>query len=111
MVVRKEMEQSISIIRQVLDKMPEGSAWHRPPNPFKWKIPTGETYVRMESARGELGVYAVSDGSDKIYRMAYRVPSYPHGILVLEKLLQGMNIADVGHMLLSLNIAAPEIDR
>jgi len=111
MVIRKEMEQSVSIVRQVLDKIPAGSAWHRPPNPFKWNIPAGETYVRIESARGELGVYAVSDGTDKIHRMAYRVPSYPHGILVLEKLLQGMNIADVGHMLLSLNIAAPEIDR
>ncbi len=111
MVIRKEMEQSVFIVRQVLDKMPAGSAWRRPPNPFKWNIPAGETYVRMESARGELGVYAVSDGTDKIYRMAYRVPSYPHGILVLEKLLQGMNIADVGHMLLSLNVAAPEIDR
>ena len=111
MVIRKEIEQSISIIRQVLDKMPGGPAWNRVPNPFKWRIPPGETYVRMESARGELGVYAVSDGSDKIYRIAYRVPSYSHGILALETLLRGMNIADVGHMLLSLNIAAPEIDR
>jgi len=67
--------------------------------------------VRIESARGELGAYAVSDGSEKIHRIAYRVPSYTHGILVLENLLRGMNIADVGHMLLSLNIAAPEIDR
>lgn len=111
MVMREEMHQSVRIIRQVLDKLPDGPAWNRTPNPFKWKIPPGETYVRMESARGELGVYAVSDGSDKIRRIAYRVPSYPHGILVLEKLLRGMNIADVGHMLLSLNIAAPEIDR
>ncbi|MEA3356680.1 MAG: NADH-quinone oxidoreductase subunit D [Candidatus Bipolaricaulota bacterium] len=111
MVIRGEMKQSASIIRQALDKLPAGPAWNRVPNPFKWRIPPGEAYVRMESARGELGAYAVSDGTDKIHRMAYRVPSYPHGILVLENLLQGMNIADVGHMLLSLNIAAPEIDR
>lgn len=111
MVIRQEMEQSISIIRQALDKMPAGPAWKRTPNPFKWRIAPGETYVRVESARGELGVYAVSDGSDRIRRIAYRVPSYTHGILALETLLQGANMADVGHMLLSLNIAAPEIDR
>jgi len=111
MVIRGEMKQSASIIRQALDRLPAGPAWNRVPNPFKWRIPPGEAYVRMESARGELGAYAVSDGTDKIHRMAYRVPSYPHGILVLENLLQGMNIADIGHMLLSLNIAAPEIDR
>lgn len=111
MLIRMEIEQSISIIRQVLDKLPAGPAWNRVPNPFKWKIPPGEAYVRMESARGELGAYAVSDGGEKIRRIAYRVPSYTHGILLLEKLLGGMNIADVGHMLLSLNIAAPEIDR
>jgi NADH-quinone oxidoreductase subunit D len=111
MVIRREIEQSISIIRQALDKLPPGPAWNRVPNPFKWRIPRGEAYVRMESARGELGAYAVSDGGEKIRRIAYRVPSYTHGILLLEKLLCGMNIADVGHMLLSLNIAAPEIDR
>ncbi|GAG86233.1 unnamed protein product, partial [marine sediment metagenome] len=41
MVIRKEMEQSVFIVRQVLDKMPAGSAWRRPPNPFKWNIPAG----------------------------------------------------------------------
>jgi len=110
-VVRMEVEQSISIIRQALQRMPTGPAWTKTPNPFKWNVPPGETYVKVESARGEAGFYMVSNGSDKPYRVHLRAPSYPTGILVLEKLLEGASLADVGHIMLSLNIAAPEIDR
>ncbi len=110
-VIRLEIDQSISIIRQALDRIPTGPAWIKTPNPFKWNVPPGETYVKVESARGEAGLYMVSNGSDKPYRAHLRSPSYPAGILVLEKLLQGASLADVGHIMLSLNIAAPEIDR
>ncbi len=111
MLIREEMDQSISIIRQCFKKMPKGPVYHRVPNPFKWKVPKGETYVRMESARGELGLYMVSTGEDKPYRVHFRPPSLPHGILILEKLLKGASIADVGHIMMSLYIAAPEVDR
>jgi NADH-quinone oxidoreductase subunit D len=111
LVIRMEVEQSISIIRQALDLLPSGPAWTKTPNPFKWEIPPGETYVKVESARGEAGLYMVSNGSDKPYRVHLRGPSYPAGILVLEKLLAGASLSDVGHIMLSLNIAAPEIDR
>jgi len=110
-VIRLEVEQSLSIIRQALDRIPAGPAWTRTPNPFKWEVPAGETYVKVESARGEAGFYMVSDGSDKPYRVHLRGPSYPTGILVLERLLQGASLSDVGHIMLSLNVAAPEIDR
>ncbi len=110
-VIRAEMDQSLSIIEQVLDKMPEGSAWNRTPNPFKWNIPKNEVYVRVESGRGELGGFAVTDGSDKIRRMNYRGPSLPHGLVVLPKLLTGMTVPDIAHMVSSLNISVPEIDR
>jgi NADH-quinone oxidoreductase subunit D len=110
-VIRREMEQSVSIIRQALEKMPDPPAWSKAPNPFKWNIPPGETYVKVESARGEDGMYLVSDGSDKPRRAFVRGPSYPTAILMLEKLLRGASLSDVGHIMLSLNIAPPEVDR
>jgi len=110
-VIRLEMEQSISLIRQALEKIPGGPAWKKTPNPFKWNVPRGETYVKIESARGEDGMYLVSDGSDKPRRAFVRGPSYPAAILALEKLLEGASLSDVGHIMLSLNIAAPEVDR
>jgi len=110
-VIRLEIEQSISIVRQALKRIPPGPAWIKTPNPFKWNIPRGETYVKIESARGEAGFYMVSDGSNKPYRAHLRSPSYTAGILVLENLLKGASLADVGQIMLSLNIAAPEIDR
>ncbi len=110
-VIRLELEQSISIIRQAIAQLPDGPAWNKVPNPFKWNINPGETYVKIESSRGEEGVYMVSDGSNKPYRVYFRTPSYPTGMLVLERLLQGASVSDVGHIMMSLNIAAPEIDR
>ena len=110
-VIRMEMTQSISIIRQALEKIPDGPAWTKAPNPFKWAIEPRETYVKIESARGEDGMYMVSDGSDKPRRAFVRGPSYPTAILTLEKMLQGASLSDVGHIMLSLNIAAPEVDR
>jgi len=110
-VIRMEIEESIAIIRQALEKMPDGPAWKRTPNPFKWMVPPGETYVKIESARGEDGMYLVSDGTDKPRRAFVRGPSYPAAILMLERLLEGASLSDVGHIMLSLNIAAPEVDR
>jgi len=110
-VVRDEMIQSVHIIMQCFEKMPEGEVYNRIPNPFKWKIPRGETYVRVESSRGELGLYLVSNGEDKPYRVHFRTPSYPHGLVILEKLLENASIADVGNIMISLYITAPEIDR
>jgi len=91
--------------------MPAGEVYNRVPNPFKWKVPPGETYVRCESSRGELGIYLVSDGGDKPYRVHFRTPSYPHGLTILEKALEGASIADVGNTMISLYVVAPEIDR
>jgi len=110
-VVRDEMIESVHMIFKLLDKMPEGKVYNRTPNPFKWKVPAGEVYVRCESSRGELGLYLVSDGGDKPYRVHFRTPSYPHGLIILEKALQGASIADVGNIMISLYVVAPEIDR
>jgi NADH-quinone oxidoreductase subunit D len=110
-VIRDEMIESVHMIFKLLDAMPDGEVYNRVPNPFKWEIPPGETYVRCESSRGELGLYMVSDGGDRPYRVHFRTPSYPHGLTVLEELLKGASIADVGNTMISLYVVAPEIDR
>jgi len=110
-VIRDEMIESVHMIFKLLEDMPRGPVYNRIPNPFKWKIPKGETYVRVESSRGELGLYLISNGEDKPYRVHFRTPSYTHGLIVLEQLLKNANIADVGNIMISLYVVAPEIDR
>ena len=110
-VVRDEMIESVHMIFKLLDEMPQGEVYNKVPNPFKWNIPRGEAYVRCESSRGELGLYLVSNGGDKPYRVHFRTPSYPHGLTVLEKALKNESIADVGNTMISLYVVAPEIDR
>jgi NADH-quinone oxidoreductase subunit D len=110
-VIRDEMIESVHMIFKLLDVMPEGPVYNRVPNPFKWKIPKGQAYVRCESSRGELGLYLVSNGGDKPYRVHFRTPSYPHGLIILEELLKNASIADVGNIMISLYVVAPEIDR
>jgi NADH-quinone oxidoreductase subunit D len=111
LVIRDEMIESVHMIFKLLDSMPEGKVYNKTPNPFKWKIPEGETYVRIESSRGELGLYMVSNGGDKPYRVHFKTPSYTHGLVILEKILKGASIADVGNIMISLYVTAPEIDR
>jgi NADH-quinone oxidoreductase subunit D len=110
-VVRDEMIESVHMIFKLLDDMPQGEVYNKVPNPFKWNIPRGEAYVRCESSRGELGLYMVSNGEDRPYRVHFRTPSYPHGLIVLEEALKGASIADVGNTMISLYVVAPEIDR
>ena len=110
-VIRDEMIESVHMIFKLLDNMPEGPVYHRVPNPLKWQIPKGEAYVRVESSRGELGLYMVSNGGDKPHRAYFRTPSYPHGLIILERLLKNASIADVGNIMISLYVVAPEIDR
>ena len=111
-VRRREIEQSISIIRQVLKAMPkEGPFCAQLPNLMNWRIPRGQTYVRAEASRGEMGYYLVTDGSDKLRRVNVRGPSYVHGVSLLERLLPGTNIADLSALMVSLQTCPPEIER
>ena len=112
MVRYREMWQSISLIRQIFERMPSDGPYHASlPNPLHWKIPAGETYVRAEATRGEFGYYAVSDGSAYPRRVYVRGPSYTHAIALLERLAVGVNIADVNGLMVSLHTCPPEIDR
>ncbi len=72
--------------------------------------PTGEIYGCVESARGELGMYLVSDGSNKPYRLRVRSPSFPH-VQVLKKVLPGHHIADVVVGIASVDPILGDVDR
>jgi len=108
----QEIHQSISLIRQMLDRMPMDGPFQAPmPNVLHWKIPAGETYVKAECTRGEYGYYLVTDGSEYVRRIHVRGPSYTHAVALMEKLAVGTNIADISGLMVSLHTYPPEIER
>ena len=111
MVRRREIEQSISIVRQVLDRMPGGLVWNRQPNPLKWRVPAGDAYVRTESSKGEYAYYMVSDGGTRPYRVHVRGASVTHGVHILEHMLVGARIEDASQIMFSMDACPPEVDR
>ena len=72
--------------------------------------PAGEVYVRAENPRGELGVFLVSNGTDRPYRLKVRPPSFCN-LSALERLIKDSCIADSVVILLSLEIVLGEVDR
>jgi NADH-quinone oxidoreductase subunit D len=103
-----DLRQSIRIIRQCLKDIPEGSFRAKlPPTP---KGPPGESYRRVESGRGALGHYIVSDGNPRAYRHKISAPSL-RNLLVLPHLLKGVRLADLPMIYWSLNIWPIEIER
>ena len=105
----EELLQSIGIIRQALDGLPEG--------PFVGKVPrlirppAGETYHAIESPKGELGFFIVSDGkSNTPYRFRVRPPSFCN-LQALPRLIRGHLIADVVALIGSIDIVLGEVDR
>jgi NADH-quinone oxidoreductase subunit D len=105
----QEVYQSVRIIEQALDQLPEGdvasSLGRRLLRP-----PAGEVYVRAENPRGELGVYLVSDGTDKPYRIKVRPPSFCN-LSALRHMLKDAWIADSVVILGALDIVLGEVDR
>lgn len=73
-------------------------------------LPVGEAYAAIEHPKGEFGVYLVSDGANKPYRMKVRAAGFPH-LAALDELIRGHMIADVVAVLSSLDIVFGEIDR
>lgn len=109
---KEEILLSIRLIRQILKKMPKtGPVRRKLPNVLHWKIPAGETYVRAESGRGEMGYYVVSDGSEYPRRVNVRGASYTHAMALLEQLAVGNSIADIAGLMVSLQTCPPEIER
>jgi len=107
-----EFRQSIRIIRQVLDGLPEGPISSRPgvKSLAQVKVPKGEAYARVEGPRGEVGCYLVADGSNKPYRMKWRGASFSN-LAVLPHILPGVGVADVVAIMGSVDPVFGEVDR
>ena len=105
----QEIYQSVRIIEQALDQLPHGevvsSLGRRLIRP-----PAGEVYVRGENPRGEIGVYLVSDGADRPYRVKVRPPSFCN-LSSLKHMLKDAWIADSVVILGALDIVLGEVDR
>lgn len=104
-----DMRESCHIMRQLLDKMPDSGEVRAKlqPNP---KGLVGETYRRVESGRGALGYYIISDGTPKPYRVKISVGSF-RNILALPHLLIGAKLADMPSIYWALNYWPVEADR
>ncbi len=129
----QEMRESIGVVKQALDGMPSGPVKAAAPKVvlpdrekmktqmealiyhFKivtegFAVPPGEVYQAIESPRGEMGYYVVSDGTAKPYRVHMRSPSYAN-LQALPKMCEGKLIADVVAAIGSIDIVLGEIDR
>ncbi|MEE8284928.1 MAG: NADH-quinone oxidoreductase subunit D [Alphaproteobacteria bacterium] len=133
LVRMEEMRQSLKIMRQSIDDMPDGPVTvddHKivPPRRAEMKhsmealihhfklytegyhVPAGETYTAVEAPKGEFGVYVVSDGTNRPYRCKIRAPAFAH-LQGLDFLSKGHMLADVVAIIGSLDIVFGEIDR
>jgi NADH:ubiquinone oxidoreductase subunit D len=109
-VVRfEEIHQSLRILRQAFDRLPEGPI-QAGRKRATMKVPAGEAYGRVESPKGELGFHVVSDGGSNPYRYHIRTPSFVN-LGVLGELCRGHLIADVVAILASIDITLGEVDR
>ena len=103
-----EIRESMKILRQCFAQIPDGPVVAKVPR--KLKPPAGDAYIRVESARGDMGWYAVSDGTDFPYRCKVRTGSFS-AMGIVEHLSQGLMLADLVTVIASLDIVAPEVDR
>jgi len=129
----EEMRESVKIIKECIKKMPRGPVKSidgkiTPPKKedlknsmeslihhFKlfsegFRIPEGEIYTAVEAPKGELGVYLISDGSNKPYKCKIRAPGFSH-LQAMDYLLKGHMLADVPAVLGSLDVVFGEVDR
>jgi len=129
----EEMRQSLSIIKQAVDRMPGGSyinedcRYSIPPKAKTLqdieslihhfvhtsrgpKIPPGECYAAIESPRGDQGYYVVSDGSSTAYRMRIRTPAFVN-VQAIPLMARGASIADFVAIIGSADYLMPDIDR
>ncbi|MEC4735345.1 MAG: NADH-quinone oxidoreductase subunit D [Wolbachia endosymbiont of Halictus tumulorum] len=128
-----EIRQSISLVKQCIEKIPEGPIKTEdrkispPPRAemkesmeamihhFKlysegYHVPEGEAYAAVEAPKGEFGVYIVSDGTNRPYRCRIRAPGFAH-LQALDFMAKGHMLADIAAIIGSLDIVFGEIDR
>ena len=129
----EEMRQSLSMIKQCVEKLEPGAVMTDDPkiappkraamkesmealiNHFKLftegvRVPAGETYTAVEAPKGEFGVFLVSDGSSKPYRCKIKAPGFAH-LQALDFLSKGHMLADVSAIIGTLDVVFGEIDR
>ena len=104
-----EIRQSIRILQQALDDLPEGEIITGKPK-YSIRVPAGEAYGRVEAPKGELGFYVVSDGSANPWRYHVRAPSFIN-LTALSKMCEGDKVADAVIILGSIDIVLGETDR
>lgn len=110
-----EIRESLKILEQALAKIPQGEILNKKALPFlkmprNFKPPVGEAYGRVESPKGELGYYVVSDGTPQPWRYHVRAPSLIN-LSVLEDMCLGQKVADAIIILGSIDIVLGETDR
>lgn len=133
LVRMEEMRQSLRIMKQAIEKMPQGPVmvddYKVAPPPraemkrsmealihhFKlytegYHVPAGETYAAVEAPKGEFGVYLVSDGTNKAHRCRIRAPGFAH-LAALDFQSRGHLLADTVSIIGSMDIVFGEIDR
>ena len=103
-----EIRESLKIIRQCVDHLPEGEFWNKPKG--RRVRAEGEVYSRVESPRGELGLFVLADGGEKPSRLKIRAPSFCN-LAVLPELVQGCLVADLVAVLGSIDIVLGDVDR
>ncbi|GBD86643.1 NADH-quinone oxidoreductase subunit 4 [bacterium BMS3Abin03] len=104
----REMEESLKIIEQAIEQIPQGDVSSAIPR--RVKPPAGQIYSRVETPRGELGYFIISDGSVNPQRVKVRAPSFVN-LEVIGELCKGHMVADVIAILGSIDIVLGEIDR
>ncbi len=104
-----EIRQSIRILQQAIDNIPQGEILANKPA-YKFRMPKGEAYGRVEGPKGELGFYVVSDGTDNPWRYHVRAPSFIN-LTGLRQMCLGEKVADLVAVLGSIDIVLGEVDR
>ncbi|MFO1477033.1 MAG: NADH-quinone oxidoreductase subunit D [Verrucomicrobiota bacterium] len=105
-----EMRESIGILRQALDGIPEGPVMDPKAKLRGFRPKPGEAYGRIEAPKGELGFYLISDGSPNPYRYRVRPPSFIN-LTILEDMCLGNTVGDIVIILGSVDIVLGEVDR
>ena len=104
----EEMAESIKIVEQAVRTFPEGP--YRSKVPATYKLPKGSYYSQVESPRGLMGTYIVSDGTTKPYRVKYRSPNLSN-LSALNDMVKNHQIPDLVAILATLDFVVPDIDR
>ncbi|MCH8876523.1 MAG: NADH-quinone oxidoreductase subunit D [Chloroflexi bacterium] len=105
----QEIRESIRIVQQAVDDIPEGEIQTGKPI-FQVRVPAGEAYGRVENPKGELGFYVVSNGKPNPWRYHIRAPSFIN-LTALAEMCKGHKVADVVAILGSIDIILGEVDR